>query len=422
MLDPKYVREHLAEVRENCRVRNVSVDIDGWLALDQERSELIKQTEAVRAERNTIADSMKSAAAAERPALIEKGKSLKESSTVQEARLNEVEAAWKTLILALPNRTHVDAPVGNTDEDNRELRAVGQIAPLEQPLDHVALCAKHDVLDFERAAKVTGAKFYYLKGKLVLLEQALIRFALDLVAQEGFTLMSTPDLAKDEIIVGTGFNPRGPETQVYSIENSDMSLVGTSEITLGGFHKDEMLPGSAMPIKYAGLSHCYRTEAGTYGRESYGLYRVHQFSKVEMYVFCAPEQSEAMHLELLRIEELVFKTLEIPYRVIDTCTGDLGGPAYRKYDLEAWMWGRGEGKGGWGEVTSTSNCLDYQARRLNVRIKNAEGENSYAHTLNGTVLSMARALIAVLENHQQADGSIKIPAALIPYCGFDRIG
>ena len=257
---------------------------------------------------------------------------------------------------------------------------------------------------------------------MALLEQALIRFALDMLVQEGFIPMSTPDLAKDDVLVGTGFNPRGPETQIYSIENSDLSLIGTSEITLGGYHKDEILPSTSLPIKYAGISHCYRTEAGTYGRESYGLYRVHQFSKVEMFVFCTPEQSEAMHLELLRIEEAIWKALEIPYRVVDICTGDLGGPAYRKYDLEAWMWGREEGKGGWGEVTSASNCTDYQARRLNTRTKNADGDSVYAHTLNGTAIATSRALIAVLENHQQDDGSIRIPEALVPYCGFDTIG
>lgn len=234
--------------------------------------------------------------------------------------------------------------------------------------------------------------------------------------------MSTPDLAKDDVLVGVGFNPRGPEAQIYSIENSDLSLIGTAEITLGGYHKDEILDEASLPIKFAGISHCYRTEAGAYGRESYGLYRVHQFSKVELFVFCAPEQSEAVHAELRRLEERLFQKLGIPYQVVDICTGDLGGPAYRKFDLEAWMWGRGEGKGGYGEVTSTSNCTDYQARRLNVRLRRKDGTLDYAHTLNGTAISLARALIAVLENHQNEDGSITIPEVLVPFTGFDKIG
>lgn len=233
--------------------------------------------------------------------------------------------------------------------------------------------------------------------------------------------MSTPDVARDEVLVGTGFNPRGNETQTYSIEGTDLSLVGTAEITLGGYHKDEVLTEEQLPLKYVGVSHCYRTEAGAYGRESYGLYRVHQFAKVEMFIFCTPEQSEALHLELLRLEERIFTKLGIPYQVIDICSGDLGGPAYRKYDLEAWMWGRGDGKGGYGEVTSTSNCTDYQSRRLNVRVKGKDGTLAYAHTLNGTAISLARALIAVLENYQQEDGSIKVPDVLVPYTGFDTI-
>lgn len=422
MLDPKYIREHVEEVRQNCLRRASSVDIDAFLAADEQRLTVLKEVEKIRAERNTVAASMQSATPDERETLITKGKQLKDSLAVQDASLQEIEATWKSLLLQFPNMTHPDVPSGATDEENRELRIVGEVRRLEQPLDHVALCAKHDLLDFERATKVTGAKFYYLKGKLARLEQALIAFTLDLLSPEGYVAMSTPDLAKDDVLLGTGFQPRGPETQIYSLENTDLSLIGTAEITLGGYYKDEILPLTQLPIKFAGISHCYRTEAGSYGRESYGLYRVHQFSKVEMFVFCSAEQSEAMHLELLRQEERIFQKLEIPYRVVDICTGDLGGPAYRKYDLEAWMWGRNEGKGGWGEITSTSNCTDFQARRLNVRYKREDGDIAFAHTLNGTAISLARALIALLENHQQQDGSIKIPQALVPYCGFDTIG
>lgn len=421
MLDPKFIREHAEDVRRNCERRGVDVDVDAFVRLDEERLALIQRVEALRAERNAVANDVKTADASSRDALVTRGKRLKDEIAVREASLSETEAAWKSLLLQISNMTHPDVPDGKTDEENAEIRTVGEVRRLSDPKSHVELAETLDLIDFARGAKVAGAKFYFLKGKLVLLEQALVRFALDHAVREGYVPLVTPDLAKDEILVGTGFNPRGPETQIYSIENTDLSLIGTAEITVGGFHSDEILPESDVPLKYAALSHCFRTEAGTYGRESYGLYRVHQFTKVELFVVCAPEQSEAMHLELLRQEESIFKALGIPYRVLDICAGDLGGPAWRKYDLEAWMWGRGEGKGGWGEVTSTSNCTDYQARRLNIRVKAKDGTVRFAHTLNGTAVATSRALIAILENGQEDDGSIRVPDVLVPYCGFDKI-
>ncbi len=423
MLDPKYIREHAGEVKENAKRRNVQVDIEAFLQLDAARLESMKKIETLRAERNEVAEKMKSAKdAGEREPLIARGKALKDEVATMEADFEAKEGEWKSYLLQIPNMTHAETPDGKTDAENVEIRQVGKVVPMNAPLDHVQLSEKHDLIDFARGAKVAGAKFYFFKGKMALLEQALIRFVLDHLVREGYLPMTTPDLAKDEVLLGTGFNPRGPETQIYSIEKSDLSLIGTAEIAMGGYHMDEIIAETDAPLKYAALSHCYRTEAGTYGRESYGLYRVHQFSKVEMFIFCTPEQSEALHLELLRQEEEIFKALEIPYRVVDICTGDLGGPAYRKFDLEAWMWGRGEGKGGWGEVTSTSNCTDYQSRRLNIRVKSKDGSVRLAHTLNGTAVATSRALIALLENHQQEDGSIRIPEVLIPYCGFDRIG
>lgn len=419
MIDPKFIREHADEVKKNCAARNVKVDVNSLLKLDKAYLALLQEAEGLRAERNQTANAMPSAK--DKKALVAKGKKLKESLAEKEKELEKIAAKRQVLLLQIPNLTHPDAPIGKSDEDNKVVRQVGEPRKLKKPLDHVALAAKLDLIDFERGAKVTGAKFYYLKGKLVLLEQALIRFSLEHLMREGFMPLSTPDLAKDEILVGTGFQPRGPEAQVYSIEQSDLSLIGTAEITLGGYHQGEILKPEDLPIKYAGVSHCFRTEAGAYGRESYGLYRVHQFSKVEMFVFCQPEQSEAMLLELLRHEESLFQKLEIPYRIVDICTGDLGGPAYRKYDLEAWMWGRNEGRGGWGEVTSASNCTDFQARRLNIRTKDETGGNQFVHTLNGTAIAVSRALIAILENHQQPDGTIKVPEVLVPYCGFDSI-
>jgi seryl-tRNA synthetase len=266
---------------------------------------------------------------------------------------------------------------------------------------------------------VSGPKFYYLKNEAVLLELALIRYALDTLQREGFLLVITPDMAREEIVEGIGFNPRGPESNIYTVEGTGACLVGTAEITLGGYYAQQMLDPGKLPIRMAGLSHCFRKEAGAAGQYSKGLYRVHQFSKVEMFVFCRPEQSEEQHQRLLALEEAIFQGLEVPYRVVDTCTGELGGPAYRKYDIEAWMPGRGEA-GQWGEVTSASNCTDYQARRLGIRFKEG-GRSVFVHMLNGTAVAVSRALIVILENFQQEDGSVRIPRELVPYCGFDRI-
>ncbi len=290
-----------------------------------------------------------------------------------------------------------------------------------KPLDHVELGEKLGLFDFEGGAKVAGHGFYFLKNDAVLLELALERYALDVLMAEGFTPTMTPDLARNEILHGTGYIPRGPETQIYSIADSDLSLIATAEITLGGLLAEETLDAEQLPIKVCGISHCFRTEAGAGGRAARGLYRVHQFTKVEMFAFTLPEASDAM-LEYFRdLECRIFDGLGLAYRVVDTATGDLGGPAYRKYDLEAWMPGRGE-QGEYGEVTSTSNCTDYQARRLQIRYRNkGEKGTSLVHTLNGTAIAISRAIIAVLENNQQADGSITVPDVLRKWMGKDRI-
>lgn len=423
MLDIKYIRENAELVQKNADNKRMKVDVAALVALDDRRLVLLKEVETIRKERNEIADRMKSASAEERPALIEKGKALKESVAQKETEYEAVESEWKTALLAVPNMTHPDAPIGASDEENVEKKVFGEVPSLPfAPRSHVELAETHDLIDFERGAKVAGAKFYFLKGKLALLEQALTQWVMKLMVAEGYVPMITPDLARDEVLLGTGFQPRGPETQIYSIENADLSLIGTAEIPLGGYHMNEVIDEDKLPLKYVGLSHCFRTEAGTYGRESYGLYRVHQFSKVELFIFAAPWQSEALHEELRRLEEMVFQKLGLVFRTVDICTGDLGGPAYRKYDLEAWMWGRGEGKGGWGEVTSTSNCTDYQARRLNVKVRRKDGSLEYAHTLNGTAAAMSRALIAIMEQYQNEDGSITVPEVLRPFTGFDKIG
>ncbi|MFA6429077.1 MAG: serine--tRNA ligase [Patescibacteria group bacterium] len=422
MLDMKFIRDHAEEVKRNVERRRADVDVDALLRADEERVATIQRLEEVRRERNEIAEQMKTAEKADRPALIERGKTLKEELGALETSANEAEGTWRSLMMRVPNMTHPDAPTGEDDSENKEVKVIGKVETLSfAPQSHVELGKALDVLDFERGAKVAGAKFYFIKGKLALLEQALIQWVLKEAVAEGFVPMLTPDLAKDDVLIGTGYNPRGPETQIYSIENTDLSLVGTAEIPLGGYHKDEILDRAKLPIKYVGLSHCFRTEAGAYGRESNGLYRVHQFDKVELFAFTTQEQSDAVHEELRAFEERIFTKLGVPFRVVDICTGDLGGPAYRKYDLEAWMWGKGEGKGGWGEVTSASNCTDYQARRLNIRTRKDDGNTEFVHTLNGTAVATSRGLIAIMENYQQEDGSILVPEVLRPFCGFDRI-
>jgi seryl-tRNA synthetase len=354
--------------------------------------------------------------------MIEEGRKLREQVAGLEARQKQLDADLRAVLLTIPNMSHPDAPVGTTAADNKVITTWGKPPAFDfKPKDHIAVCEALDLADFEAGSRVAGQKFYFLKNDAVLLELALVQYAMTALIREGFTPIITPDLARQDVLEGIGFIPRGPETQIYSIENSDLCLIATAEITLGGMHRDQILDESKLPLKYVGLSHCFRTEAGAPGRDTRGLFRVHQFTKVEMFVYCVPEQSDAIHAELLRIEEGIFQGLGLPYQVIDTCTGDLGGPAYRKFDIEAWMPGRGD-KGEYAEVTSTSNCTDYQARRLGIRSKSREQKGTrFLHTLNGTAVASTRAIVAILENYQQKDGTVVVPEALRPWMGKERI-
>jgi len=429
MLDPRTLAERRDEVAESCRRRGVRADVDAAVAAYQRLAAL--RTEL--GEANRLRNEHQKAAAkpsgqqarlgpAEREAHAAEGRRLKDAVSQLEEAVSRAERTLEQAAAGLPNFIHPDVPDGG-EADARELRRFGEPRRFDfAPLDHLALAERLDLVDFEGGAKVAGPKFYYLRNEAVLLELALERMALDLLRAEGFRLLATPDLARPEIVDGLGFNPRGAETQIYSVADHDLCLVGTAEITLGGLYADALLDEAELPIRLAGLSHCFRTEAGAYGRESRGLYRVHQFSKVEMFALVRPEDSEAMHEQLVGLEERYFQALEIPYRVIDIAAGDLGAPAYRKYDLEAWMFGRGDA-GGWGEITSASNCTDYQARRLRARFRRVGAKKTeFVHMLNGTAVAVSRALVALLENHQRADGSVGVPKALQPYAGFDRIG
>ena len=407
MLDIKFIRENKEAVKKNCELRNIKCDIDRLLELDEERRKLIGEIGKLKEQKNELNEKMKSAE--DKTALIEEGKKIKSQLEEKAPKLEEVEKEWKKILIKVPNLTHPASPIGKDDSENKEIERYGEPPKFDfEPKGHEELMMALDLFDFERGAKVAGAKFYFLKNEAVFLEQALVNYALEVCLQENFAPFITPDLAKDEVLFGVGFNPRGEETQIYSIENTDLNLVATAEVTMGGYHMNETIPEEKLPLKYVALSHCFRTEAGGYGRHSAGLYRVHQFTKVEMFAYTLPEKSEEMHDFFKDMEVKIFKGLGVPFRVVDICTGDLGGPAYRKYDLEAWMVSRN----GWGEITSTSDTTDYQARRLNIKVKRADGRKEFLHMLNGTAIAVSRALIAIVENYQQADGSVVVPEVL----------
>lgn len=448
MLDIKLLREDPDLIRRTLAERNVcpfdDLGTDDWAAaaverlasLDRAYLDLLHEAEGVRRQQNDNSAAMKAVGklpkaeqAAAREPLIAEGKTLRERerqlSLDVDAALLARDAAWGRV----PNLTHDDSPRGNTDDDHRELRKWGEPRDFGgegfAAQDHLEIAERLDLVDFAAGAKVSGQKFYYLKREAVLLDMALQRFALDVAREHGFVLHTTPDLARVEILEGLGFNPRGESTQVYSVANSDLCLVGTAEITLGGMLADTILEAEQLPLLYAGLSHCFRTEAGSAGQESRGLYRVHQFTKVELFAFTEGDlrASEPMHEKLLAIEEQIFQGLGLPYRVVDIASGDLGGPALRKFDIEAWM----PGRGAYGEVTSTSNCTDYQARRLRIRYRPESTDGGkqkprLVHMLNGTAVATSRAIVAILENYQQADGSVAVPEVLRPLMGVDRIG
>ena len=446
MLDIKQLRSEPDQIERNLEDRRVTVfedlgpdsspdwakrTVERLAELDQTYRRLLQGEEELRREQRENSEAMqqvgrlpKPEQAAARAPLVEQGRALREKERQLKLELERSLEARDEAWGRVPNLTHPDTPRGHTDDAHVVLRTWGQprdfAAEEFEARDHLAVAEALHLVDFAAGAKVAGQKFYYLLQEAVLLDLALQRYAVDVALRHGFRLHITPDLARVEILQGLGFNPRGASTQVYSVADSDLCLVGTAEITLGGMLADTILREEDLPILLAGLSHCFRTEAGAAGQESRGLYRVHQFTKVELFAFTLGdlEISEAMHLRLLAIEEEIFQGLGLPYRVLDIASGDLGGQAYRKYDIEAWMPGRGD----YGEVTSTSNCTDYQSRRLRIRAKTAEGKNRFVHMLNGTAIADSRAIVAILENYQQADGSVIVPEVLRPWMGLERIG
>lgn len=413
MLDIKIVRENPELVKTNCLNRLSTADIDLLLKLDIEIRELKSSTESARAERNKISKTKPT------PEIIKSMKKLGEDLKSQEDKLNDLETRFKELLMLIPNLTHPSVKISNDENDNPVLETYLEPTKFNfKALDHVELAEALDLIDFDRATKVSGAKFYYLKNELVFLELALIQYALNILMKNGFTPFTTPDLAKREVLEGLGFNPRGESTQIYNIDDSDLCLIGTAEITMGGYHQNEILSLETLPRKYVAVSHCFRTEAGSYSKFSKGIFRVHQFTKIEMFQYVKPEEAEKAHLKLLGVEKEIWQGLKIPFQVVDHCSADLGAPSIRTYDLEAWMPGKpaSDGtQGAWAEVTSTSNCTDYQARGLNIKYQNEKGDKDFVYTLNGTAIAITRCLISILENYQQEDGTVIIPEVLHKY-------
>ena len=409
MLDINLIRNNPGVVKEGISKKGADPKlVDDFLTLDKEWRELTKEADNLRARQNELS--------AQRN--IEEGKKVKIQVQEIETTLRKLEANRQEILEQIPNPPSDKAPVGKDESENVVLREVGEKPEFNfEPKDHVELGKALDLIDFEAASKVAGSGFYYLKNDGVLLELALVRYALDFLAKNGFDLWITPDLAREKFYLGTGYVPRGPEAQTYVIEDSDLGLIATAEITLAGIHADEIIEEENLPKLYAGYSHCFRQEAGAYGKYSKGLYRVHQFTKVEMFAYTTPEDSPSMHEKLLELEEKLWQSLGVPYRVVEMCTGDLGAMAVKKFDLEAWMPGRDD----WGEVTSASNTTDYQARRLGIKFRRKNGEVEFAHTLNGTALATSRAIIAILENYQTKEGRIIIPEVLRDYVGKAEI-
>lgn len=421
MLDIKYIIENTQSVRASIKNRNVENKLDDLLETYKTRKEMILEIEQKRAEANHIAKEIPKLHDADKQNFIIKGRALNQEITKLEEDLNIIEESYKQLMLTIPNQLAEDTPLGIDDTENVVIKT--HLTPREftfPPKDHVEIGRHLDIIDFEAGTKVAGSKFYFLKNDAVMLELALKLFAMQIAASFGYTMLITPDLARKSILTGAGFSPRGDESNIYNLEDLDLSLIATAEIPIAGIHADSIIDEHCLPYKYVAESHCFRREAGSAGRESKGLYRVHQFSKIELFQITTPESAEQALEEILKVEETIYQKLEIPYRVVRICAGDLGAAAYKKYDVEAWMPGRDSAEK-YGEITSASNCTDFQARRLNIRYKTADKKKIYPYTLNGTAIALSRTLIAILENYQQADGSVVIPKVLRAFMNKDVI-
>jgi seryl-tRNA synthetase len=417
MLDLAFIREHPELIKDVARRRHADVDVDALLAVDAELRVVRRRAEDLRAEQNRLSKVIREAGKdqAARERAIAQGREVAAELKVLEPRERELDGELRRLWLLVPNIPDATVPEGQGEEDNVEIKRVGQPRHFDfEPLDHVALMRGLDWLDLERAAKVAGSRSYILKGDAVLLEMALMQFALSFVAQRGFTPLEVPAMAKEFAFYGNGQFPRGRE-QTYALPEDEMYLIGTAEVSITGMHSGEIVREADLPIKYVGFSPCFRREAGTYGKDTRGIMRVHQFYKVEQYVICRADHEESVrwHEALLGIAEQIVQALELPYRVLNICTGDLGDAKVKGYDVECWI----PSEGRYRETHSDSYFHDYQARRADLRYRDNEGVVRYVHTLNNTALASTRAIIALVENHQQANGTVRVPEALRPFLG-----
>ena len=410
MLDIRYIRENADRVQESAKNKGYNdVSIARLLDTDEQRRQLQQQVDELRTQRNEIASQMKGGKPA--PELVEKGRSLKGKLAELESELHDVDADFQAQMDAVPNMTLDDVPLGG-ESDSVEIKEWGD--KRQSAEDHLDFATGRGWLDFERGAKVAGTKFYYIKGDLMLLENAIYQYALNLLISKGFTPMTVPHMVSGRVARGSGFAPKShKESNEYFIDGEDTMLIGTAEAPLTGFHADEIIDEKKLPLLYAGYSPCYRKEAGAAGKFSRGLFRVHQFNKLEMYIFCTPEQSVQMHEKILSIEEEIWQNLGVPYHVVNIAAGDLGAPAAKKYDIEYWSPVDNQYR----ELTSCSNCTDFQARNLNIRVRRSDGSLQVLHTLNGTAVSLARSLVAIIENYQTDDGKLRVPEVLRPYLG-----
>lgn len=411
MLDLKLIRENAEMIKANCQRRGFPLDIDGLLALDKDYRALDREVEELRARRNKL-----SKECASDPSAREEVKKIKLTLNSKESAMEGLNKKMMAVLTRIPNLLAPDVPDGTDDTGNVELRKVGTIREFDFDIrDHQELGEMHDILDIARGAKVAGTGFYYWKGKGAMLAQALYFYVQQFLVQRGFTMFMTPCVAKERTLYGTGYLPFFAD-QTYNLEGEDLALIGTSEQTLVGYHADDVLDGDKLPLCYTAFTPCFRTESGSYGKASRGIFRVHQFHKVEQIVFCKPEDSPKYHEFCLQNEEDLLKSLNIPYHVVNVCVGDLGAPGYKKYDIEAWY----PTFKTYREVTSNTNLTSFQSRRLNIRYKQGD-ERDFVHTISATAAT-DRLIIAIMENYQQKDGSIEIPEVLRPFTGFDKIG
>ena len=408
MLDIKFIRENPEKIKKGLQNRGVSVDVDKLLEIDKKKRELISEADNLKAKKNKLNQDK-----------IKEGQEIKSQIKTIESELEKIQNEFNDLIFQIPNLPLDDVPIGKNEKDNIVLKEVGERINFDfQPKDYLEIAEKLDLIDVKRAAKVAGTRFGYLKNEAALLEFALINFAFEILKKENFIPVIPPVMLKPEIAIGMGHFEKANKDEAYYLPQDNLCLVGTSEHSIGAMHTDEIFQENDLPKRYAGFSTCFRREAGSHGKDTKGILRVHQFDKIEMFTFCKPEDSRKEHQLLLRIEEEMMQGLGLPYRVLHLCTGDMGRASASTYDIETWMPGQNQYR----ETHSTSTCTDFQARRLNIRYKDKIGNIEFAHMLNGTAFAIGRILIAIIENYQQKDGSIKVPEVLQKYTGFSKIG